>query len=115
MYRGGQKRVKEIKTKEQKNAETLGALYIYIYISVLYATSGIHLLDSNLEKNSFFCDAKKEAYIFEKVEIINRYINKTDYQKALEGFTKTGKTLETDLKTVPEFHSLMPIDSLFFR
>ena len=45
MYRGGQKRVKEIKTKEQKNAETLGALYIYIYISVLYTTSGIHLLD----------------------------------------------------------------------
>ena len=71
--------------------------------------------ESNLEKISFFCDAKKVAGIFEKIEIINRCINKTDYQKALGGFTKTGETLETDLKYVPEFHSLMFSDDLFFR
>ena len=71
--------------------------------------------ESNLEKIIFFCDAKKEADIFEKIEIINRYINKTDYQKALGGFTKTGETLETDLKSVPKSHSLMFSDNLFFR
>ena len=71
--------------------------------------------ESNLEKISFFCDAKKEADIFEKIEIINRCINKTDYQKALEDFTKTSETLRTDLKSAPEFHSLMFSDNLFFR
>ena len=70
---------------------------------------------SDLEKISFFCDAKKEAYIFEKIEIINRCINKTDYQKALGCFTKTGETLETDLKYVPKSYSLMFSDNLFFR
>ena len=34
-----------IKTRTSKNAETLGALYIYIYISILLQTSGIGLLD----------------------------------------------------------------------
>ena len=71
--------------------------------------------ERNLEKIGFFCDAKKEAYIFEKIEIINRYINRTDYQKALKGFIKTSETLETDLKTVPKSHSLMLSDNLFFR
>ena len=46
-------------------------------------------------KTSFFCDAKKEANIFEK---INSCINKTDYQKALENV-----------------RILMLSDSLFFR
>lgn len=71
--------------------------------------------ESNLEKNSFFCDAKKVADIFKKIEIINRCINKTDYQKALGCFTKTGETLETDLKYVPKSYSLMFSDNLFFR
>ena len=51
--------------------------------------------ESNLEKISFFYDAKKEANIFEK---INNCINKTDYQKALENV-----------------EILMLLDSLFFR
>ena len=51
--------------------------------------------ESNLEKISFFYDAKKEANIFEK---INSCINKTDYQKALENV-----------------RILMLSDSLFFR
>ena len=71
--------------------------------------------ESNLEKISFFCDAKKVADIFEKNEIINRYINNTDYQKALEGFFETGETLWTDLKYVPKSYSLMFSDNLFFR
>ena len=53
-----------IRTKEQQNAETLGTLYIYIYISVLYATSGIRLLDSNrLEKVAQICDARNLSVI----------------------------------------------------
>ena len=71
--------------------------------------------ERNLEKIGFFCDAKKEADIFVKIEIINRYINRTDYQKAFEGFTKTGETMRAALKSFLEFHRLMPIDSLFFR
>ena len=55
------------------------------------------------------------ADIFEKNEIINRYINNTDYQKALEGFFETGETLWTDLKYVPKSYSLMFSDNLFFR
>ena len=51
--------------------------------------------ESNLEKISFFYDAKKVANIF---EIINSCINKTDYQKALENV-----------------RILMLSDSLFFR
>ena len=40
--------------------------------------------ESNLEKISFFCDAKKQANIFEKIDLINRCINKTDYPEVLE-------------------------------
>ena len=66
-------------------------------------------------KTSFFCDAKKETDILEKNEIIDRCTNKTDYQKALEIFTKIGETLGMGLKTIPEIRSLMLSDNLFFR
>ena len=71
--------------------------------------------EHNLEKISFFCNAKKELYIFEKAEIINRCINETDYQKTLEGFTKTKEMLRIDFKFILGIHRLMLNDSLFFK
>ena len=95
MYRGGQKRVKEIKTKEQKNAETLGALYIYIYqysmqqVEFTYSTEREH----NLEEISFFCDANKSVKKYRDTLVL-----KTDYPVTLKGR-----------------ELLMSKDSLFFR
>ena len=68
----------------------------------------------NLEKISFFCDAKKLINEFE-ITTKNSCINKTDYQKTLEGFTKTDEMLVTDLKPATGVYCLMLIDSLFFR
>ena len=65
-------------------------------------------------KTSFFCDAKKVENIL-KAETINTCINKTDYQGVLEGFIKISGTFRKGLKNIPEFHSLMFSDNLFFR
>ena len=43
--KGGKYRMTKTIIKQQQNAETLVALYIYIYISILLQTSGIRLLD----------------------------------------------------------------------
>ena len=50
---------------KKQNTKTLGALYIYIYISILYATSGIHLLDIISYKN-----INKKVSLLNKISFI---------------------------------------------
>ena len=85
-----------VKTRASKNAETLGALYIYIYISIFLQTNGICIID-----NTHKCFYRKEdrhtwksiisteqnnnqkivikKYISNEVYFINSTIKRMDY------------------------------------
>ena len=68
--KGGKYRMTKTIIKQQQNAETLVALYIYIYISILLQTSGIRLLDHTYvlvnKTGSVFMPKNSKYYVNEE-------------------------------------------------
>ena len=75
-----------VRTKTSKNAETLVAVYIYIYISILLQTSGIRLLDHIFYRNVQFAMQKLQcSNTFIQVAIL---LKKRENKKAKSVFEK---------------------------